>query len=239
MIICVTPEDLARDRTPKYNGRVTEMFGDRAVPWDGPCGHLVRQRHKDSNPPHFHEADQYQIFVAGEARVGGHQVKAGSVHYSDGYSGYGPIEAGPDGCTYLTLRPVFDTSNHPLPQDAKLARGRKGQQQVAEMDLGDGAREGVATLFQRPDGVGVYQQDAAPGAALPEVPTTGGSYWLVMKGEVAVDGRPCPEGTCLWVGEGETRPAMTAGAEGATVAVMCFAARQSAAARGAKAGLAA
>ncbi len=132
MIICVTPEEV-KARVPITGGQGTtvhEIVGDRSTPWDGPCGHLVTQAPVDVVPPHFHEADQYQVFVAGSGRIGGHPVAVGTVHYSDGYSGYGPIVPDADGCAYLTLRPTFDTSHHNLPADAALARGRKGRQQM-------------------------------------------------------------------------------------------------------------
>jgi len=234
MIICVTPEDMARDRAPKFDGRLVELFGDRNLPWDGPSGHLVNQRAADANPPHFHEADQYQLFIAGEGRVGGHAVAPGSVHYADGFSGYGPIVAAPEGCSYLTLRAAHDTSSHKLPEEAALAQGRKGRQHMGAFDLSDGRQPGVETLFERADGVATYQVDAAPGAAVSQPPVVGASYWVVMKGEALVDGHPCPARTCLWVGQGEARPAMTAGPEGVTLAVLCFAPRDSQAARGAR-----
>lgn len=223
MIICVTPEDLARDRTPQYGGRLVEMFGDRSRPWDGPCGHLVHQKPEDTVAPHFHEADQYQVFVAGSGRIGGHEVRTGSVHYADSYSGYGPIVPNAGGCSYMTLRPTFDTSHHSLPQEAKLAQGRRGRQHNADLDLSSGDRDALRTLFRRPDGVAAYQQDAEPDAPLAPIEVAGGSYWLVMQGAVVIDGRSCPAGTALWVGEAQARPAMIAGPDGATVAVLCFA----------------
>jgi len=233
MIICMTPEDLARDRKPQYGGRMIEMFGDRSSPWEGPCGHLVRQKAEDIVAPHFHEADQYQVFVAGSGRIGGHEVRTGSVHYADAYSGYGPIVPNAEGCSYMTLRPTFDKSHHPLPQEAILARGRRGRQHTADMDLSSGAREGVDTLFHRPDGMAAYQQDVGPHQPLPKIEMAGGSYWLVMRGGVVIDGRPCPAETCLWVGEAENRPEMIAGEDGATVAVLCFADRRGHAGRSA------
>ena len=231
MIICVTPEDLARDRKPQYSGKMIEMFGDRSTPWEGPCGHRVFQTSEDIVAPHFHEADQYQVFVSGGGRIGGHEVKTGSIHYADAFSGYGPIVPAAEGCSYMTLRPTFDKSHHPLPKEAHLAGGRRGRQHMADMDLSSGGREGIDTLFRRPDGVAAYQQNAGPNQPLPGLEIAGGSYWLVVNGSVAIDGRQCPADTCLWVGEGEPRPEMITGDDGATVAILCFADRRSAAGR--------
>jgi hypothetical protein len=224
MILCVTPEDREKRREP---GNKVELFGDRAVPWDGPCGHLVTQGPDVANPAHFHEADQFQIFVAGSGRIGNHRVKVGTIHYADGYRGYGPIVPDQGGCSYLSLRPTYDTSRHLIPQEAELARGRKGGQRMAEFDLSADVSPGVTTLLYRNDGVGAYQQNMDANQPLPMVETKGGSYWLVLKGSIRCDGRDCPTETCIWVGEGEARPEMIAGSDGATVIVMCFAVLQS------------
>jgi len=232
MIIRVNPQD----RPPQHGGRLVQMFGDRNVPWDGPCGHLVNQRPEDDNGAHFHEADQYQLFIAGEGQVGGHAVATGSVHYADGYSGYGPITTGPQGCSYLTLRPSFDNTRHLLPAEAALAKGRKGRQHNARMNLDAACVPGVIALFERPDGVGAYQVEVAPGAAPASVMLRGGSYWVVMRGEAEIDGQASPPSTCVWVGEGEAPPAIIAGPDGVTIAVLGFADRRSQTARGARTG---
>ena len=227
MILTVTPEDR---REPEYNGQMTQLFGDRANPWDGPCGHLVRQRPETDNPAHFHEADQYQIVIGGGGKVGGHRVAFGDIHYADGYSGYGPIETDADGLDYLTLRPIFDKTNHPLPKFAALAKGRRGRQHMAQMDLSPTA-SGTKVLFERPDGVAMVQQTLAPRAAAEAVAARGGAYWVVMRGSVISESRLLPQQTIVWVGQGETAPAMTAGDEGAVLLAACFSDHESSAVR--------
>src|SRR3954463_3601109 len=59
--------------------------------------------------PHFHGIDQFQVFVDGTGRLGHHEVRPLSVHYTNSHTGYGPIEAGPQGLSYYVLRPSFDT----------------------------------------------------------------------------------------------------------------------------------
>jgi len=174
------------------------------------------------------------LFIAGEGQVGGHAVATGSVHYADGYSGYGPITTGPQGCSYLTLRPSFDNTRHLLPAEAALAKGRKGRQHNARMNLDAACVPGVIALFERPDGVGAYQVEVAPGAAPASVMLRGGSYWVVMRGEAEIDGQASPPSTCVWVGEGEAPPAIIAGPDGVTIAVLGFADRRSQTARGAR-----
>lgn len=58
--------------------------------------------------PHYHSTDQFQIFLEGDGRLGRHAIKPLSIHYTNRYTGYGPIVAGPSGVSYYVLRPEFD-----------------------------------------------------------------------------------------------------------------------------------
>ena len=54
--------------------------------------------------PHFHQADQFQVVVAGHGMLGDREFSDGAVHYTDAYSAYGPIVAGKSGIWWFTLR---------------------------------------------------------------------------------------------------------------------------------------
>jgi hypothetical protein len=58
---------------------------------------------------HYHSQDQFQLFVDGNGTMGRHAVSALTLHYSNRYTGYGPIVAGQGGLSYYVLRPSFDT----------------------------------------------------------------------------------------------------------------------------------
>ena len=58
---------------------------------------------------HYHSQDQFQVFMEGTGTLGRHAVKPVTVHYTNRYTGYGPIVAGPQGVSYYVLRPSFDT----------------------------------------------------------------------------------------------------------------------------------
>lgn len=58
--------------------------------------------------PHYHSTDQFQIFLDGSGKLGRHDVRPISIHYTNRYTGYGPIVAGPSGVSYYVLRPEFD-----------------------------------------------------------------------------------------------------------------------------------
>ena len=59
--------------------------------------------------PHYHSQDQFQVFIDGKGKLGAHDVGAVMLHYTNRYTGYGPIVAGDEGLSYYVLRPSFDT----------------------------------------------------------------------------------------------------------------------------------
>ena len=56
----------------------------------------------------FHIVDQFQVFIAGSGTIGRDQVHLVTVHYADHHTGYGPLIAGAQGLSYLTLRSKTD-----------------------------------------------------------------------------------------------------------------------------------
>ena len=74
-----------------------------------PNAALIKQSPHSVLRPHFHQASQFQIFVAGGGKLGRHDIKPFTAHYAGQQTGYGPIIAGPEGISYFTLRPVTDT----------------------------------------------------------------------------------------------------------------------------------
>jgi hypothetical protein len=59
--------------------------------------------------PHYHAQDQFQVFIDGNGMLGAHDVGSVTLHYTNRYTGYGPIVAGEQGLSYYVLRPSFDT----------------------------------------------------------------------------------------------------------------------------------
>ena len=62
-----------------------------------PMAFLVEKGPGAVTRPHFHQADQFQVVVAGRGMLGDHELRDGAVHYTDAYSAYGPIVAGKPG----------------------------------------------------------------------------------------------------------------------------------------------
>ncbi len=79
--------------------------------------------------PHFHGVDQFQVIIGGDGKLGQHAVGPVSLHYTNRYTGYGPIVAGPQSMSYYVLRPEFAVSGshylHVPEERAKMPRGGK------------------------------------------------------------------------------------------------------------------
>jgi hypothetical protein len=92
-----------------------------------PNAYLVCQAPGAVLHPHFHQADQFQVFVAGSGRIGTHAVAAVTVHWAAAHSPYGPVVAGPDGLQYLTLRRQWDPGAQWMPDEAERLRSIRGR----------------------------------------------------------------------------------------------------------------
>ena len=75
-----------------------------------PQAFLIEMTPQEVIHPHFHEVEQFQIFIEGEGQMGRTADKLGPlvVHYTDAYTGYGPITASQQGLSYFALRPRKD-----------------------------------------------------------------------------------------------------------------------------------
>ena len=91
-----------------------------------PQGFLVEQPLMNSiTRPHFHNHEQFQLFVEGSAHMGKKVTYFFSLHYVKGHTPYGPITAG-GGVKYFTLRARWDTGAKYMPESRRFAqRGSK------------------------------------------------------------------------------------------------------------------
>jgi hypothetical protein len=234
MLSAIPSEALAKNavQVSKEGASATDFIGRRAETSDHPLAFLVNGPPAYVIPPHFHEIDQYQIFVGGSATLGKHAVTPGSVHYADAYTPYGPIAATEEGFNYLTLRPRSIIGYHEMPGEGSLlkpvnaARGRRGRMMVADIEPAAPHGTECETLFEEPDGIAAYRLAAEPGADLPQPDIAhGGAYYVVLNGAVVSGGTTYPPRATIWIDQDEPPPAMIAGPEGAAVAFMSFARR--------------
>jgi hypothetical protein len=187
--------------------------------------------------PHFHQADQYQVIVQGGGRFGVHPVGSVAVHYTDGYSAYGPIVAAEDGIAWFTLRNAWDPGARYMPEQRAELRAARSHHQHREATCGPLSplsatalaelREpaGEPVIEPGSDGLGTWRYTVPAGGALtgPDPAAGSGQFWLVTAGSAALPGGALlPPQSCLFVGPDDASATLIAGPGGADLLCMQF-----------------
>lgn len=212
---------------------VSRLFTASAEAPEAPVAFLVEKKAHAIIPTHFHEVNQFQIIVEGHGTLGKHAVQPFTVHFTNGFTGYGPITAAEEGIAFFTLRNRFDPGgarffpagrsfmkpapkrhrlSEPLvPSNAAALQGRRSAVQetvfVPEVD-------GLAAWFLRavPDTL-THTPAAAPG---------GGRYILVAGGSLVYGGEVFPRLSCLYASAEEPSFALQAGPDGLEALLLQF-----------------
>lgn len=183
---------------------------------------------------HFHSVQQYQVILSGDGVLGRLAIKPFSLHYTDGFTGYGPLTAGPAGMSYMALRPSTDPgmilTDRPDAREKMKPSPRRHwfQHEIPHADpatLGGLKNAQADTVFKpTEDGAGADCIRLGPDAASPAVDPagTGGLYVLVCVGSIRFDGRDLPTTSLIWAGPGDAPVSVTAGAQGAALLVLRF-----------------
>lgn len=157
-----------------------------AVAGDGsPQGYLVMQPPHSVTQAHFHQTNQFQVFVGGGGAVGKLRADPFTVQYAGANTPYGPITAEDEGIHYFTLRQEWDSGAKWMPERREdLVRGMQRQVVGVAADgaLAPGA---VETLIpETDDGLLAVRIAVAPGetAPLPDPRQGGGQYHVVTRG---------------------------------------------------------
>ncbi len=197
-----------------------------------PQGFLVIQPPGAVTPAHFHDPNQFQVFVEGEGRIGAHPVSPVTVQYANGHTPYGPIVASETGVKYFTLRQRWDAGAKYLPASReKLVKGNqrarvKGGLGAANDDDRMVRREQlVETVFSREaDGLAGWLYRLGPGHActLPDPADGGGQYLLVTSGAMVADGEELPRNSVAFVSPDEDAFRVVAGQTGLDLLVLQF-----------------
>ena len=250
LLVTPTPEAVKRQRQVHVNGRdytLLEYVG--AAPLRGqyqegnevndngmPQGFLVQQPPGAVTPAHFHEPNQFQVFVGGKGRIGAFAAAPLTVQYANGHTPYGPIVAGPEGVEYFTLRQRWDPGAKYLPANRdKLVKGNQRTRVKGALDVGSEAVRccrktvQVETVFApEADGLAACLFRMGPGHAprMPDPAGTGGIYFIVAAGSVVHDGRELPRLSTLYSTPDEPRIRLEAGPTGADLLVLHFPAPQ-------------
>lgn len=197
-----------------------------------PQGFLVQQPPGSVTLPHFHEVNQFQVFVGGEGRLGRCAAGPLTVQYAGAHSPYGPIVAGNAGVTYFTLRAAWDPGAKYMPQSrGRLRPGPRRQilgtpvRPSCAAALRALARPEAAALIEREaDGLAAWLMRLGPDAErpIPDPADGGGQYHVVIGGSLRRDGETMPALSCLYATPDEPPYAACAGETGLELLVLQF-----------------
>ena len=246
LIATSTAEAMQKQRRVTVNGRdyiLSEYIG--AAPVRGryvegnetndnglPQGFLVDQPPGAITLPHFHETNQFQVFVEGVGSMGKHAARPLTVQYANGHTPYGPITASETGVKYFTLRQRWDPGAKYMPGARELmTKGNQRTRLKADIRITNPVERAALpspvaeTIFPYEDDglsawlirLGVGQETVIPSAA-----GTGGQYLLVADGELRLAGGTYDKWSTVFVTADEPRPCLTAGAAGLDLLVLQF-----------------
>jgi hypothetical protein len=213
----------------------TDYFGDSQDATPGPQGFLIEMRPEVPGdelrhtivPPHFHLVRQFQVVVGGdEPTIGKHTAAPITFHYADPSTPYGPINSGPGGVSFFTLRPRGDVHAHWMPGSQEEMLTRSGRNVVCALDPEPAMTMTHTDVLWEPhdDGLASYRIVLAPAesSAGPAPAGSGGQYLLVTRGSLVGERGPVPQLSLIWVNADEPAPVLTAGADGCEALVLQF-----------------
>ena len=215
-----------------FRGFVTDFI----VPEPGdqlrPQAFLVEQNPNWVLPTHFHRQHQFQVITAGNGTLGRVPVEPLCVHYASPESGYGPLTAGADGISYLTLRAVSDQGAWYLPESREvMQRGIRKQQEhgkpekyLSEDEVrGLGAPTVEVLIAPQESGLATYllRLPSNHVAAAPSGERTGDRFYVVTKGSMVVAGKSLMALATAFVSHDEPLD-LQSGSEGLEVLVLQF-----------------
>src|SRR5215510_551936 len=87
---------------------VSQVFPASGATPETPMASFVEQLPHTMIPTHFHAVNQFQVMVEGQGTLGKRAVHPWTVHYTNGFTGYGPLGAGAVGMAFFTLRNRWD-----------------------------------------------------------------------------------------------------------------------------------
>jgi hypothetical protein len=197
-----------------------------------PQAFLVEQPSNAVTPAHFHEPNQFQVFVDGVGRIGAHPTAPLTVQYANGHTPYGPIVAGEEGVRYFTLRQSWDPGAKYLPASRDLLK--KGNQRTRikgdiaiDSDAARAARTSATSevvFEQEADGLAAWVWRVPPRerVTLPSADAGGGQYLLVVGGSLVADGADLSRLSTVYITADEPAYEVVAGAGGLDLLVMQF-----------------
>ncbi len=221
-------------RKETFEGHITDMLATHLVRQAGEQAFLVEQNANWVTPPHYHLEHQFQVITAGYGTIGRHEVAPMCVHYAAPQTGYGPIVAGQQGVSYLTLRMSGDTSAWYLHQPGSRERMQPGlkreqkhgapKSRLSAQALASLTCSAVEILIEpRADGLAAHLVRIAPGqqqTLLAEYPY-GGRYYVITQGSIIL-AEANAQALSVAFASADERLTLQAGTGGAEVLVLQF-----------------
>lgn len=183
---------------------------------------------------HFHTQDQFQVIAQGDGTLGRHAVKPVCVHYTNKYTGYGPITAGEQGLGFFTLRQIYNMGAHYLHEpDSRSHMDRSAPKRqitaqgtslatTALMALGSVHIEELIPTHD--DGLAAWLANVPPGGevSIERHPRAGGRFYMVMAGTLSYGGKTWGHLSTLFATPDDAIVPMRAGYEGLQLLVMQY-----------------
>lgn len=204
-------------------------------PHDSPQAFRIEQEAGLVVQPHFHFVDQFQLVVEGGGWIGRHQADPLTVHYAGAHTGYGPITAGPEGLSYVTMRAQSDGTGaqylpaarermQAVPKRYRLAPPSPALSDEALLQLPDVQ---VTEALREDDGLAAWIYRLPPNASAtgPDPAQGGGQSIYVSRGGLQHAGQWLDRHSCLYLSCDEAPLVMQAGAQGLELVVCQYARR--------------
>lgn len=211
--------------TPGYG---QEVGGEEGAPQ----AYLVMQPAHSVTRPHFHQTNQFQVFVNGGGAVGKLRADPLTVQYAGANTPYGPIQAEAEGVDYFTLRQRWDSGAKYLPEKSDMLVKGAQRQIVGGKAAGDaailpekGAEPCRETLIEpAEDGLFAEWLGVAPGgkATLPDAGAGGGQYHVVVSGALRRDDKELPRLSIEFASPDEGAVEVEAGTNGLGLLLLRF-----------------
>lgn len=190
-----------------------------------PQSYFVEQPASSTLPPHYHDTDQFQVFVSGALRFGKKPIGALSVHFAGGHTPYGPIYTDDQGTHFFTLRAHWDGGGKPMPQCRNtLQPVRRVYRLASNIAFDTEQSEQHEVMPAEENGLGVTMFRLAPDTNRTlDLPVTGGGqYALVLQGNAQHGDVSLAANSCLYRYPEEKALVLTGGAQGACVLLLQF-----------------
>jgi uncharacterized protein YjbI with pentapeptide repeats len=212
---------------------VSQVFSASAATPEMPMASFVEQLPHTIIPTHFHAVNQFQVVVEGEGTLGKRAVHPWTVHYTNGFTGYGPLCAGATGMAFFTLRNRHDAGGaryFPAGQ-AFMQPAPKRHHLVGPLIRSSAAalhsRLHVTcdlVLAQEDDGLAAWCLRLGPDMRThaPDPARGGGQYLLVAGGTLRHDGAMLSRLSCLYISTDAGPFVLQSGAEGLEALLLQF-----------------